>query len=142
MPRARSLGFIVVAVLAVTGICAAVITMKSNAELVSQPLGVEPLGRATTSGWSIEPRGVLVTAGDRTRIVVRLTRRSEADRTPALTGNFDGSGGGEARLITCTARSRKWGVPIHQNQTIPLNCDTRVDPSVVKQMHFVYAGQR
>jgi hypothetical protein len=145
--RRRSLGLHTVGVAAVAtlvlaGLGAAVITLKSNSEAVEQPLGVKPLGPTATNDWRIASRGVLIATRDDTRIVVRLIRRSEAETTPSLTANFDGSGGGDALLVTCTAAPQHWNVQVGEHQAVPLHCSTHVGAHIVQQMQFVSAGQQ
>jgi hypothetical protein len=129
------------AALAVVGCSALAVAIWSSSNTASKALDVKPLGAASTNDWSIGSHGILVTNREQTQIMVQLTRTSPAERTPSLTGNFDGSGGGEAQLVTCSAAPQKWEVRVARTQTVTLNCDTRVGAAVVKQMYFVYAGQ-
>jgi hypothetical protein len=118
------------------------VALWSSTDTASKSLEVKALGAASTNDWSVGAHGVLVTNREQTQIMVQLTRTSSAERTPSLTGNFDGSGGGEAQLVTCRAATQKWKVQVGRSQTVALNCDTRVGAAVVRQMYFVYAGQR
>lgn len=140
--RALTAGLLAIAVIAALGTGAAIASTRVEADTARRVIGVHPLGPSVTADWRVGSRGVLVTESGRTRIVVRLTRASDARWTPALTGNFDGSGGGDAKLVTCTARGALWTVAMGESQMISLTCDTLVPPFVVKQMQNVYAGVR
>ena len=140
--RARRRTFTLVAAVGLAAVGCSVLApaVWSSGGTARRALGVKPLGAASTRDWSIGPRGALVTDRDTTQILVQMTRRSTASRTPAFTGDFDGSGGGDAQEVTCTAAPRSWTVRIDRTQTVALHCDAHVPSDVVEQMHFVYAG--
>lgn len=54
----------------------------------------------------------------------------------------DGSGGGDAKQVTCSATPTTWTVPSGTSQIIALTCDAIVAPAVVRQIQYVYAGQQ
>ncbi len=139
---AITIGCLAAVVLIAVGLIAMFATRGEAAQTARQPLGVMPLGSAATSDWTLSSRGALVTDSRSTRIQVNLTRAGDAAHTPRLTGNFDGSGGGDAKQVTCSATPTKWTVPIGTSQIIALTCDAIVAPAVVRQMQYVYAGQQ
>jgi hypothetical protein len=133
-------GLLVVVLLIVISLCAVFATRVAAEQTARKDLKVMPFGSSVTSDWRLSSRGAIATDDRTTQIRVQLTRASDAAQTPRLTGNFDGSGGGDAKLVTCSARPAKWTVPNGSSQTIPLTCNAILAPAVVRQIQYVYAG--
>lgn len=129
----------VAVVVASVAITASVLLRPAGAtEAARQSVGVESPEGASTSRWNITARAVLISMNGRTAIQAHLIRKSADASTPALTGNFDGSGGGEAELITCTATARTWTVSAGGSQAVHMSCDQYVEPFAVHRLKYVH----
>lgn len=119
---------------------AALITSADAATTARQSVEIHASGSTETADWRLANRALLVSAAGHTQLIVRLTRTSAVAQSPALTADFDGSGGGDARLIECKTGSTRWSAALHASQTVSLRCDQYVTPFAVRQLEYVYAA--
>lgn len=130
-----------IALAAAAALTAAITARVAGTESAQQTVGVHSSGPVATNDWRLADRATLQSESGHTRLLVRLIRTTAAPLTPALTSDFDGSGGGEAKRITCTADAQRWSVAIGRAQSVTLECSAYVDAHALHSLAYVHLGR-
>jgi hypothetical protein len=91
---------------------------------------IHATGATSSADWAVAREAVVASDGaGPTSVLVDVTRRTSAAMVPSVRSEFDGSGGGEAVVVTCSPQAaERWTVPPGRDQWVALACDRHVEP--------------